>query len=169
MYYFDTLMMYLFRLTLKVSRIKKIYVSENVWVINLGFVVMVLPFGFYVISTTRCGIKMWWRGTPLIPMTKSTPLSEVRMPPLGPRSYTFIMFLFCIVSRISMLAPNGSIITAGSRLTTYSYSETKISFISWWFLHIEPQNKVSKPSLHPIWAGTMSVRLKLKSVKIIKD
>ena len=48
--------------------------------------------------------------------------------------------------------PKGSVITAGSRLPTYIFSEIKFFFPSRWFLDIDQK----------------SVRLKLKGVKIIR-
>jgi hypothetical protein len=51
------------------------------------------------------------------------------MPPFGPRSYSFITSLYRTVSRISMFAPNGIVITAGSRLTIDIYSYIKIYFL----------------------------------------
>jgi hypothetical protein len=48
---------------------------------------------------------------------------------IGPRLYSFIKSLYRTVSWILMLAPNGSVITAGSRLTTDTCSE-KIFFTS---------------------------------------
>jgi hypothetical protein len=55
-------MMYLFRLTLKPSRSKKI-ISEHVFLINLDHAVMTLPFGAHIIFATWCGIRTWWRST----------------------------------------------------------------------------------------------------------
>ena len=87
MNYFDTLVMYLFMLTLKPSRSKKIFVLEHVSIVNLDHVVMILPSEANMISVIQCSIRTWWsinigpEWYCLGPMKKSSPLSEVRMPP----------------------------------------------------------------------------------------
>ena len=45
------------------------------------------------------------------PMKKSSPLSKVKMAPFGPSPYSFITYFDRTVSRITMLAPYGNIIT----------------------------------------------------------
>ena len=50
--YFDTLVMYLFRLTLNHLEAKKIFISKQVYIVNLHPTVMALPFG-----DTRCAIR----------------------------------------------------------------------------------------------------------------
>ena len=60
--YFDTLMMYLFMLTLKPSRSKKIFVLEHVSIVNLNLdhVVVILPSEANMISVIQCSIRTWW-------------------------------------------------------------------------------------------------------------
>lgn len=44
--------------------------------------------------------------------------SEVKIPPFGPKLNSFITSLYRTVSLISIFAPNGRLITAGSRFKT---------------------------------------------------
>ena len=55
--YFDTLVMYLFRIILKPSRSKKIFILKQVYVVNLDPAVMALTFGAYMISAIRRAIR----------------------------------------------------------------------------------------------------------------
>jgi hypothetical protein len=55
MNYFDTLMIYLFRLTL--IEVKKIFISKYAYVVNLDYPVMTLSFGTNMIFATQCGIR----------------------------------------------------------------------------------------------------------------
>ena len=50
--YFDTLVMYSFMLTLKPSRSLKIFISKQIYIVNLHSTVMALHFG-----DTRCAIR----------------------------------------------------------------------------------------------------------------
>jgi len=57
--YFDTLVMYLIIQAHieTIYKFKKIFISEQVYVINIDPVVMTLPFGAYMISATRYAIR----------------------------------------------------------------------------------------------------------------
>ena len=76
------------------------------------------------------------------------------------------VLLYRTVSWISMLAPNASVITAGSRLTTWTCFETNIFFFS---MVLE---KVSLKQSREHWLRIpygveRRIRVELKSVKII--
>jgi len=88
MNYFDTIMMYLFSLTLNHREVKK----SLFWNMYISLTLNLWWYHYHseptLISITRCGVRTWW-STMLVSMKNSSPLSEVRIAPFGPTSYSF--------------------------------------------------------------------------------
>ena len=118
-----------FRLTFsKTIEKKKIFVSKHVYVVNLNPAVITLTFEATIdIHDTVRYNRTWWRSTALLGIISFSTRSKVRISLLGPRLYSFIASS-CIPHRIVDIdaSPNSSVFTAGSMLTTYPWSETKI-------------------------------------------
>ena len=91
---------------------------------------MTLIFGASIDIHDAVRYKEVMKDYGLGPMKKSSPLSKVRMAPFGPRPYSFITYFDRIVSRITMLAPNGNIITRRVEVNDIDMFRNKYFFIS---------------------------------------
>ena len=148
--YFDTLVMYSFMLTMKPSRSLKKFISKQVYVVNLHSTVMALHFG-----DTRCVIRtslMGWSQHQHLRLIRTQHLAQSAWPllhwehinehavcakccvPINRKCWCCDWSIGDILVQ-HRVPPKGSVITAGSRLPTYTFSEIKFFFLDgFWIL-----------------------------------